>query len=98
MLQHLTTELKPLTETVTGRVDVVHYDCNFITVTYGCDAGASALDRKARKRFDALQLQSVHAAPQKPGRLSAAIGKGEAPNCLSDHSANADDMFAEIFP
>lgn len=39
-------------------------------------AGAEALDKKQRKHFDAWQLQSVKAAPQKPGRVSAAIGKG----------------------
>ena len=40
-------------------------------------AGASALDRKARRKFDAWQLQNVNATPEKPGRLSAAIGKGD---------------------
>ncbi|KAL3136921.1 hypothetical protein ABBQ32_006527 [Trebouxia sp. C0010 RCD-2024] len=40
--------------------------------------GAEALDKKQRKHFDAWQLQSVKAAPQKPGRVSAAIGKGIA--------------------
>ncbi|DBB04617.1 hypothetical protein WJX77_008660 [Trebouxia sp. C0004] len=40
--------------------------------------GAQALDRKQRKQFDAWQLQTVGAVPQKPGRVSAAIGKGIA--------------------
>ncbi|KAL0033211.1 hypothetical protein WJX79_009936 [Trebouxia sp. C0005] len=40
--------------------------------------GAEALDRKQRKQFDAWQLQTVKAVPQKPGRVSAAIGKGIA--------------------
>ncbi|DBB13805.1 TPA: hypothetical protein ACH3X3_000802 [Trebouxia sp. C0006] len=40
--------------------------------------GAEALDRKQRKQFDAWQLQTVKAVPQKPGRVSAAIGKGMA--------------------
>lgn len=39
-------------------------------------AGAEALDKKQRKQFDAWQLQNVKAAPLKPGRVSAAIGKG----------------------
>lgn len=42
-------------------------------------AGADALDRKQRKQFDAWQLQTVKAAPQKQGRVSAAIGKGQLP-------------------
>ena len=41
-------------------------------------AGAEALDRKQRKQFDAWQLQNVKAAPHKPGRVSAAIGKGQS--------------------
>ncbi len=40
--------------------------------------GAEALDKKQRKQFDAWQLQNVKAVPQKPGRVSAAIGKGRA--------------------
>lgn len=45
-------------------------------------AGAEALDRKQRKQFDAWQLQNVKAVPEKPGRVSAAIGKGQSStNC-----------------
>lgn len=40
--------------------------------------GAEALDKKQRKQFDAWQLQNVKAVSQKPGRCSAAIGKGIA--------------------
>jgi len=44
-------------------------------------SGAEALDRKQRKQFDAWQLQTVKAVPQKSGRVSAAIGKGTFKQC-----------------
>lgn len=49
-----------------------------LSLFVSCAAGAEALDRKQRKQFDAWQLQNVKAAPQKPGRVSAAIGIGQS--------------------
>jgi hypothetical protein len=39
-------------------------------------AGASALDKKARKRFDSVMLQDLGAKPQKGPRIPASIGLG----------------------
>ena len=55
-------------------------------------AGAEALDKKQRKQFEAWQLQNVKAAPQKPGRVSAAIGKGQSQHMVSHLVLWLDDI------